>query len=228
MSLDENVTSIKLALSTIIRDLRWIKQKTIHCSPFKAHLGRLPETEFKILRDSFLKNSDRLDKEQLQRSALAATQLKKRIDQSRDNVKILKKGETSREQSPLFRTEVESARDRSRATALKTLLEANARWNEERRDISDNDLRRIVDETSTINPDLRKELLYSWQYGFIEDKPQEYTVQGSPTLLRKDESRKSGKALMNTLKGKVQSESPDTVKTAAEQSIAKAISPRRK
>ena len=59
----------------------------------------------------------------------------------------------------LFKTEVESARDRSRATALKTLLEANARWNEERRDTSTNDLRRIVDETSTIYPDLRKELL---------------------------------------------------------------------
>ena len=71
---------------------------------------------------------------------------------------------------------MESARDRSRATALKTLLEANARWNEVRRDTSSNDLRRIVDETSTLNPDLRKELLYSWQYGFIEDKPREDTL----------------------------------------------------
>ena len=52
MLLDETVTSIKLALSTIIRDLRWIKQKTIQCSPFEAHFGRLPKTELKILRDS--------------------------------------------------------------------------------------------------------------------------------------------------------------------------------
>ena len=87
--LDENVNSIKLALITIIRDLRWIKQKTIQCSPFEAHFGRLPKIEFKILRDSFIKNSVRLDKEHLERSALTLTQLKKRIDQSRDNVKIV-------------------------------------------------------------------------------------------------------------------------------------------
>ena len=47
--------------------------KTIQCSPFEAHFGRLPKTEVKILRDSFIKNSDRLDKEHLERSALTAT-----------------------------------------------------------------------------------------------------------------------------------------------------------
>ena len=100
--------------------------------------------------------------------------------------------------SPLFKTEMESAR------ALKTLLEANARWNEPRRDNSANDLRRVVDETSTINPELQKELLYSWQYGFIEDKPQEAGLElaGSPNPLRKDDNMKSGKALTNPLKGK--------------------------
>ena len=124
--LDEKVTSIKFALSTKIQDFRWSKQKTVQCSPFEAQFGRLPETEFKILRDSFIKISGRLDKEHLECSALTATQLKKRIDQSRDNAKILKKGEISRDVSPLFKTEVKPARDRSRATALKTLLDANA------------------------------------------------------------------------------------------------------
>ena len=133
----------------------------------------------------------------MERSALLATQLKKRIDQSRDNVKIVKKGPISRDVIPLFKTEVESARDRSRAKALQTLLEANARWNETKRDTSTNDLRRIVDETSTINPDLRKELLYSWQYGFIGDKSQEDELTGSSTLLRKDDNRKVGKHLQN-------------------------------
>ena len=45
MLLDENVTSIKLCLSTILRDLRRSKQKTIKMSPFEAHFGRLPKTE---------------------------------------------------------------------------------------------------------------------------------------------------------------------------------------
>ena len=54
MLMDENVTSKKLSLSTIIRDIRWSKQKTIQCSPFKELFGRLPKNEFKILRDSFI------------------------------------------------------------------------------------------------------------------------------------------------------------------------------
>ena len=98
--LDENVRSIKLAPSTIIRDLRCSKQKTINCSPFEAHFGRLPKTELKILRDKFIKNFDRLDKEHLERSALTASQLKRQIDQSRDSVKIVRKGQSSRGQTP--------------------------------------------------------------------------------------------------------------------------------
>ena len=197
MLLDENVTSIKSCLSTILRDLRWSKQKTIKMSPFEAHFGRLPKTEFKVLSDRFLRNSDRLDKEQLERSALTASQLKKRIDQSRDSLKIVRKGQNSRDVSPLFKQQVDSAQDRARARALKELLEANARWNQTRRDTSANDLRRTVDETSTINPELRKEMLYSWERGFIEDKPELTTNQchSSPILIRKDEGRKSGKAL---------------------------------
>ena len=186
-------------------------------SPFEAHFERLPKTEFKILSDRFLRNSDRLDKEHLERSALTASQLKKRIDQSRDNLKIVRKGQNSRDVSPLFKQQEDMAKDRARARALKELLEANARWNQTRRDTSANDLRRTVDETSTINPELRKEMLYSWKRGFIEDKPE--TIfnqrQSSPILIRKDEGRKSGKALMKPLKGRVVTETPSTVKTAA-------------
>ena len=101
--------------------------------------------------------------------------------------------------------------DRDWAKTLKTLLEANARWNATRRDASDSDIRRLADETSTINPDLRKELLYSWEKGFIEEQ----TNVWPPVLLCKDEIRKSGKALTNLLEGKVTSQTPSTVKTAA-------------
>ena len=73
-----------------------------------------------------------------------------------------------------------------------------------------------MDETSTIKPDLRKELLYSWEKGFIEDKPaEEQNHAWSTILLRKDESRNSGKALTNPLKGKLTSQTRSTVKTAA-------------
>ena len=214
MLLEEIVTSIKLALSTIFRDLRWTKQKTIKSSPFEAHFGRLPKTEFKILRDKFIKNSDDLAKEHLERSALAASQLKRGVDQSRDNVKIVRKGQNREEVSPMFKSEVESAKDRDQAKALSTILEANARYNETRNDTSANDIKRIIDETSIINPELRKELLYSWEYGFIEDKPEQVEPR-SPNLLRNDEGRKSGKVLTNPLKGKVQLETPHTVRTAA-------------
>ena len=164
-------------------------------SPFEAHFGRLPKTEFKILSDRFLRNSDRLDKEHLERSALTASQLKKRIDQSRDSLKIVRKGQNSRDVSPLFKQQVESAEDRARARALMELLEANARWSQTRRDTSANDLRRTVYETSTINPELRKEMLYSWKRGFVEDKPDDIVNQrqSSSILLRKDEGRKAVK-----------------------------------
>ena len=186
--LDENVTLKKLCLSTKILDLRWSKQNTKQMSPFEAHFGRLPKTEFKILSDKILQNSDRLDKEHLERSALIAPRLKRRIDQSRDGLKIVRKGQNSRDVSPLFKQQVDSAKDRARARALKELLEANARWNQTRRVRSPNDLRLTVEETSTINPELQKEMLYSWERGFIEDKPEDSVSQSqwSPILIRKD------------------------------------------
>ena len=60
-------------------------------------------------------------------------------------------------------------------------------------------------------------MLYSLERGFIEDKPEDSVSQNqwSPILLRKDEGRKSGKALTQPLKGKTTSETPSTVKTAA-------------
>ena len=175
----------------------------------------MPKTEFKILRVKFLNESGRLDKEHLEISALTASQLKRRIDESRDNVKIIRKGQNSRDVSPLFLKDTTAAKERARANELKQLLEANARWNATRRDISDSELRRIVDETSTTNAELRKELLYSCELGFIENKQNAETDNWSGNFLRKHEQRKSGKALTIPLKGKIVAETPATVRTAA-------------
>ena len=108
-----------------------------------------------------------------------------------------------------------AAKERARAKELKQLLETHARWNFTRRDISDSELRRVVDETSTINPELRKELLYSWERGFIEDKQTAVTDNWSGSSLRKHEQRKKGKALTIPLKGRIVSETPSTIKMAA-------------
>ena len=167
------------------------------------------------MRDKFLKESGRLDEEHLERSALTASQLKRRIDQSRDNVKIVRKGQNSRDVSPLFLRNTAAAKERARAKELKQLLEENARWNATRRDTSDSELRRIVDETSTKNPEHRKELLYSWERGFIEDKQGAETDNWSRNFLNKHKQRKSGKALTIPLKGEIVSETASTVKTAA-------------
>ena len=213
--LDENNKSIKLCLSIIMRDLRWNKQKTIQVSPFQAHFGRLPKTEFKIVRDRFLNNSDSLDKQHLERSALTASQMKRRIDQSRENLKIVRKGQLSRDTSPLHKQQLTSDRDKERAKALKELLEANARWNYERRDAAKNDIRKLVDETGQLNPDLRKEMIYSWEKGFVEDKVENQCKSPPKTILRKDPLRKSGQALTRPLKGKIASETESTIKTSA-------------
>ena len=151
----------------------------------------------------------------MERSALTASQLKRQIDQSREIVKIIRKGRNNRDTSPLFRHDTAMTKDRARAKELKQLLEANARWNATRRDLSDSELRRVVDETSTINPELRKELLYSWERGFIEDKQTTSKEDLSGSFLRKHEQWKSGKALTIPLKSKIVSETPSTIKTAA-------------
>ena len=210
MLLEENVKLIKLCLITIIRDMRSIKQKTIQKSPFEAHFGRLPKTEFKIMRDKFVEFSDHLDKEHVERLALTASQLKKRIDQSRDSLKIVKKGQKSRDVSPLFKKENTSTQDKNRARTLRTLLEANANWNAERRRYDGHNLQQLVDATSTFDPELRKELLYSWEEGFVEDKPKG-SEWNSHNIIRGDETRKSGAALTKPFKGKVATESPKTV-----------------
>ena len=215
MMLEENNKSIKLCLSTIMRDLRWNKQKTIQVSPFQAHFGRLPKSEFKIVRDRFLNNSDYLDKQHLERSALTASQMKRRIDQSRENLKIVRKGQLSRDTSPLHKQQLTSDRDKERAKTLKELLEANARWNYERRDAAKNDIRKLVDETGQLNPDLRKEMIYSWEKGFVEDKVENQCKSPPKTILRKDPLRKSGQALTRPLKGKIASEMDSTIKTSA-------------
>ena len=73
---------------------------------------------FKIIRDKFRTESDHLDKEQLERAALTASQLKNRIEQSRENVKIMRKGQNKRNVSPLFKQQLQSAKDREQKRAL--------------------------------------------------------------------------------------------------------------
>ena len=97
---------------------------------------------------------------------------------------------------------------------LRNLLEANANWNAERRRYDGPSLSQLVDTTSTIDPELRKELLYSWEKGFVEDKPKG-SEWNSQNLSRRDETRKSGAALTKPFKGKVAFDSPKTVTTAA-------------
>ena len=101
----------------------------------------LSKSEFKILRDKFITNSDYLDRQHLERSALTASQFKWRIDQSRENLKIVRKessaGTLARCESSSNYTRIEH----QRVKAPKELLEANARWIEEHRDAAKNDIR---------------------------------------------------------------------------------------
>ena len=93
-------------------------------------------------------------------------------------------------------------------------MEANADWNAERRKYDGPSLSQLVDDTSTIDPELRKELLYSWEKGFVEDKPKG-SEWNSHNLSHRDETRKSGAALTKPFKGKIAFDSPKTVTTAA-------------
>ena len=107
-----------------------------------------------------------------------------------------------------------TTQERNRVRTLRALLEANAKWRAERRKLERQDLQQLVDVTSTIDPDLKKELLYSWERGFVEDKPKG-SEWNSQNLLRRDKNCRSGAPLTNPFKGKVEAESPKTITTAA-------------
>ena len=76
-------------------------------------------------------------------------------------------------------------------------------------------MRKIVDKTGQSNPELRKEMIYSWEKGLTEDKDEESTQSPKKKILRKDDLRKSGQALTKPLKGKKLTETNSTVKTSA-------------
>ena len=61
---ERTIQTIKSRLGVMLLD-EFKTVKTIQRSPFEAHFGRLSKTEFKILSDKILQNSDRLDKEHL-------------------------------------------------------------------------------------------------------------------------------------------------------------------
>ena len=114
----------------------------------------------------------------------------------------------------MYKQQLSTAQDRQQAKALGDLLEANARLNEERRDAAKNEMRRIVDAAGQSNPELRNEMMYSWERGFIKDKKEENPISPKKTMFRKDDLRKTGQALTKPLKGKITSETGSTVKTS--------------
>ena len=79
---------------------------------------------------------------------------------------VWKKGELSRDTSPMYKQQLSASRDRQQAKARKNLLDANARWNETRRDGAKNDIRRIVVLADQSNPELRKKMIYLCMKGF--------------------------------------------------------------
>ena len=102
-----------------------------------------------------------------------------------------KKGQNSREANTLFKQQVSLAKDRGRARAgaLKDLLEANARWTAKCRDAAAYDIKQLVEEISTIIPELRKELLNSWEEELIEEKLDSMLIDQSLRILRKDKGQ---------------------------------------
>ena len=103
---------------------------------------------------------------------------------------------------------------RSREVCLEASLEANAKWNAEDRRLAGYDLQQLVDDTSTIDPELRKQLLYFCERGFVEDKPTG-SLRNQHILLRRYEDPRSGAALKDPLEGVVTAETPTTVTTAS-------------
>ena len=177
-TIDQNLSQYNNSCFTIKKKYT----REIQVSPFQAQLGRLPKKEFNFIRDNFMNNSDYLDKQKLEGLAWTASQIKRRIGQSRENLKIIRRGDLDSDTSPMYKQQLSTDRDRQRAKALKELSEANARRNEERRDAAKNG---IVYAAGQSNPNFRKKMKYSWEKGFIKDKEEEPTRSPKKTYCAK-------------------------------------------
>ena len=69
----------------------------------------------------------------------------------------------------MFKQQLTTARDRERPKMQNNLLKANATWKEEHKDAAKNDIRRTVDSAGQSNPELKMEMIYSWERSLIED-----------------------------------------------------------
>ena len=57
-------------------------------------------------------------------------------------------------------------------------------------------------KTTEKNDPLRKQMIYSWERGFNDDKEDKNSPSPNITIIQKDGLRKSGKALTKPIKGK--------------------------
>ena len=97
---------------------------------FEAPFVRLPLTEFTIQKKKIITNSATLDKQHLEWSALTASQLKRRLDNSRDHKKIVQQRQLRRKVSPIFKQQTANQKERERQRVLKNFMEAKAACNE--------------------------------------------------------------------------------------------------
>ena len=77
---------------------------------------------------------------------------------------MYKKDKTVKKRVRCLSGKKKSARDRERGWTLKTFLEANAKWS-----VSDNDLRRINNETSSLNPELPKKFCHGKRVNVVSE-----------------------------------------------------------
>ena len=92
----------------------------------------------------------------------------------------------------MYKQQLSTARAPERVKVPKDLLEAKARWNKERRDAAKNKIRRTVNAAGYSNRELRKQMIYSLERKFIEDKQQKNSSSPKKTIIRKNDLRKSG------------------------------------
>ena len=111
-------------------------------------------------------------------------------------VRIVRKETKCRDPSPLFKQQLSTSSDKEWAKVLIKLLQANARWNEERMKAAQNNKWKIVDMTRRTNPKFQRQQLFSWENDFTNHKSAPRKLNAKKNLTERGWGWKNDKTLM--------------------------------
>ena len=219
----------------IIEDIRIAKNSVNGLSLYELHFGRKPNSEWSLATDN-LKSEILLDKQILERDPLTADERRELCD-SRPRVKVVKKGQQSRDVSLKIRMETTQIANTPYYKSLEQLAKSANEWMIWKKKLSHEEgcraLRTLTERDQLLAASLRNNLT-TGTLRFRQDAIKSPTTStkckleslllsspNSVEVFRKVANRKSGKQLFKRYGNKIIKATPSTYIMAAGKVIRK-------